>query len=65
MNDEQQLSDDAIDELRQERFQHRVQRVLAVMQAERIDWRGLPVITADGRIAVRVVPVDAAGAARE
>jgi len=35
-----------------------VERVLAVMQEERIDWRGVARVTSDGRIAVSVVPVE-------
>lgn len=52
------LSDAAIDEIKQQRFQQRVHRVLAVMREERIDWRGVPLVTPDGRIGVRVVPVE-------
>jgi predicted N-acetyltransferase YhbS len=59
MGDERELDDDAIERLKQERFQQRVQRVLAAMREERVDWRGVPVVTPDGRIAVRVVPVEA------
>jgi len=61
MGDEQRLSDDAIERMKQERFQQRVQRVLAVMREERIDWRGAAFITADGRMAVRVLPVESVG----
>jgi hypothetical protein len=39
-------------------FQQRLRRVLEVMRAERIDWRGAPFFTPDGRIAVRVVPIE-------
>jgi len=53
-----ELSDAALEELRRQRFQERVQRVLAVMTRERIDWRGIACITPDGRIAVRVVPIE-------
>ena len=56
-----QFSDEQIEKLRAARFQERVQRVLEVMREERVDWRGVPVITPDGRIAVRVVPVEMAG----
>ena len=52
------LSDAEIEEMKRQRFQQRVQRVLAVMQEERIDWRGLPFLTPDGRIGVRVRPVE-------
>jgi hypothetical protein len=52
------LSDEAILEMQRRRFAERVARVLEVMQRERIDWRGAPHITADGRIAVRVLPVE-------
>jgi len=31
---------------------------LAVMKEQRIDWRGVPVVTQDGRIGVKVVPVE-------
>ena len=53
------LSDEEIQAMQQARFQERVQRVLAVMQRERVDWRGVPFVAADGRIGVRVVPVEA------
>jgi len=59
------LDDDALEQLRQERFQQRVHRVLAVMREERVDFRGVPFVTQDGRIAVRVVPVEAAAAPPE
>jgi hypothetical protein len=52
------MSDEAIELLKRERFQQRVQRVLVVMEQERIDWRGVPFVSADGRIGVRVVPVE-------
>jgi len=55
------LSDDAIERMKQERFQQRVQRVLAVMREERVDWRGVAFITPDGRVAVRVFPIEPAG----
>ena len=51
-------SDAELESLRRERFQARVQRVLAVMQEERVDWRGVPFVAADGRIGVRVMPVE-------
>lgn len=52
------LSDADIDEMKRHRFQQRVQRVLAVMQEERIDWRGVPFLTRDGRIGVRIWPAE-------
>ena len=52
------LSEERLEEIRRRRFQARVQRVLAVMQQERIDWRGIAVIGPDGRIGVRVVPME-------
>jgi len=55
---EQALSDSAIERLRRERFAERVQRVLAVMKEERVDWRGVAFVTPDGRIAVQVTPVE-------
>jgi len=58
MSEEPELSDEVIEQLRQTRFRERVQRVLEVMQEERIDWRGIAFIAPDGRIGVRVVPVD-------
>jgi hypothetical protein len=61
MSEEQGLSDDAIERMKRERFQQRVQRVLEVMREERIDWRGAAFITADGRVAVRVLPVESVG----
>ncbi len=59
-----EMSDEVIRELQARRFQERVQRVLEVMQRERIDWRGLAFVAADGRIGVRVVPVAVAGSDR-
>ncbi len=52
------LSEEQLEEIRRQRFQQRVERVLEVMQRERVDWRGLPFIGADGRIGVRVVPIE-------
>jgi len=54
------LSDADINEMKRQRFQQRVRRVLAVMQEERIDWRGVPHVTPDGRIGVRILPVEMA-----
>jgi hypothetical protein len=54
------LSDARIRELQRRRFQERVERVLEVMRRERVDWRGVPFIAADGRIGVRVLPLDCA-----
>jgi hypothetical protein len=54
------LSDARIRELQRRRFQERVERVLQVMRRERVDWRGVPFIAADGRIGVRVLPLDCA-----
>ncbi len=65
VSEERVLDDEAIERMRQERFGRRVQRVLEVMKEERVDWRGVPFIAPDGRIGVRVMPVDAANAARE
>lgn len=56
--DEQGLSDDEISRLQEERFRQRVERVLAVMREERVDWRGVPFLTPDGRIAVRILPME-------
>jgi len=42
----------------EEQFRERVERVLAVMSEERIDWRGQALITSDGRIVTRVLPVE-------
>jgi len=52
------LSDADIERLKRQRFQQRVERVMEVMREQRIDWRGIPYITPEGRIAVRVVPVE-------
>jgi len=52
-------TDEQIEELKRTRFRERVERVLAVMAAERVDWRGIPVVTPDGRIGVQVVPIEA------
>ena len=57
-DDDPGLTDQAIEEMKRTRFQARVSRVLAVMREERIDWRGIPLVTPDGRIGVRVVPVE-------
>ena len=54
--DDPGLTDEAIEEMKRKRFESRVDRVLAVMREERIDWRGVPLVTPDGRIGVRVVP---------
>ena len=54
------LTEEAIREIIEERRRQRIQRVLEVMRRERIDWRGVPFVTPDGRIAVRVVPVEMA-----
>jgi len=56
--DDPGLTDDAIEEMKRTRFEARVTRVLAAMREERIDWRGIPLVTPDGRIGVRVVPVE-------
>lgn|GEM_PF-1378665 len=53
-----ELSEEQLEQMRQARFRERVGCVLAVMREERIDWRGLPTVTPDGRIVVRVVPVE-------
>ena len=52
------LPDEELDRLRRERFRERVGRVLSCMREERIDWRGRPYVTSDGRIGVRVEPVE-------
>jgi hypothetical protein len=54
------VPDEELERLRRERFRQRVGRVLAVMQSERIDWRGVPHVTPDGRIGVRIIPVEGA-----
>ncbi|MCJ7822568.1 MAG: hypothetical protein MUQ26_05760 [Armatimonadetes bacterium] len=56
--DDPGLTDEAIEEMTRKRFEARVNRVLAAMKEERIDWRGVPLVTPDGRIGVRVVPVE-------
>ncbi len=53
-----ELTDGQLEELRRHRFEERVNRVLQVMREQRIDWRGIPFVTPEGRIAVRVVPVE-------
>lgn len=52
------LPDEELDRLRHERFRERVGRVLACMREQRIDWRGRPYLTSDGRVGVRVEPVE-------
>jgi hypothetical protein len=54
-------SDEELEEMRRRRFEERVQRVLEVMRQERVDWRGAPFIGPDGRILVRILPVEAEG----
>jgi hypothetical protein len=59
--DAQHSTEEMEQELRRRReaeFQQRVERVLEVMRAERVDWRGLASVTPDGRIVTRVVPVE-------
>jgi hypothetical protein len=51
-------SDQELETLARQRFQERVNRVLAVMREERVDWRAVPYVTPDGRIAARVAPVE-------
>ena len=53
-----EVSDEAIRQIQQQRFRARVQRVLEVMREERIDWRGAPYITLEGKIAVRLLPTE-------
>ena len=55
---EQVLSDADLEALARRRFEERVNRVLAVMREERIDWRAVPYVTPDGRIAARLAPVE-------
>jgi hypothetical protein len=55
---QEELSDEAVERIRRERFEQRVNRVLQVMREQRVDWRGVPYITPEGRIAVRIVPVE-------
>jgi pyruvate/oxaloacetate carboxyltransferase len=49
-----------LEQLRRQRFQQRVQRVLEAMRRERIDWRAVPYLTPDGRIIARILPVEMA-----
>lgn len=58
-SDDDTLSEERLEAIRRQRFQARVARVVEVMRRERIDWAGIPLLTPDGRIAVRVGPVDA------
>ena len=55
---ETSISDEALEAVRRDRFRQRVERVLEAMRRERIDWRALAFITPDGRIALRVVPIE-------
>ena len=52
-----EISNEDLERIRLERFQERVNRVVAVMKRERVDWRGMPFIQ-DGQIRARVIPVD-------
>jgi len=54
----EELTEERLEELRRERFAARVAKVREVMQEQRVDFRGLPLITADGRIAVQIIPVE-------
>jgi hypothetical protein len=49
-----------LEQLRRQRFQQRVHRVLEAMRRERVDWRAVPYLTPDGRITARIVPVEMA-----
>jgi len=67
-----ELSDAALEELRRQPFQERVQHVLEVMRKAGVDWRGILVWTTTNRplpeeavrllallgIGVRVVPIE-------
>jgi len=55
------VTDAELERIRRERFGRRVERVLAAMREERIDWKGVAFIAPDGRVGVRVVPVEMAG----
>ena len=55
------VTDAELERIRRERFGRRVERVLAVMREERIDWKGVAFIAPDGRVGVRVVPVELSG----
>jgi len=55
------LSDAELESLRRRRFEERVERVQAVMREQRIDWEGIAFVTTEGRIAVRVVPIEIQG----
>ena len=52
------LSDAELESLRRRRFEERVERVQAVMREQRIDWEGIAFVTTEGRIVVRVVPIE-------
>ena len=56
--DEQGLSDEELETLRRQRFRARVERVLAAMREEGVDWQAVLHITPDGRIGARVMPVE-------
>jgi len=52
------ITDQDLAQLRQQRFNERVGRVLDAMRQERIDFQAVPYLTADGRVAARVQAVD-------
>jgi hypothetical protein len=55
----QPLTDAALRAEQERRFQQRVARVIEFMRQQGVDFRGIPLITQDGRIGARVVPVPA------
>ena len=58
MTEDLEISDEALEAAQRERLRQRVERVLEAMRRERIDWRPVAFITPDGRIALRVVPIE-------
>ncbi len=53
-----ELTDEELEALKAARFRERVNRVLAAMRREGVDWQAVLHITPDGRIGARVMPVE-------
>jgi len=52
------ISDEQVRQIREQRYRERLGRVLEVMKREQVDFQAQPLITSDGRISARVMPVD-------
>jgi hypothetical protein len=56
--EEKTLTDAELRALAETRFRERVDRVLATMREQRIDFMGQPFVTPTGTLAARVVPIE-------